>query len=98
MKRRILLTMTVVLATPLSWTLGRAQAAEKTLTVGAAVFTDTLRSGQGSFAAYSLSVQTNEPLVARDNKGALHPALATSWETIDPHHDALPSASGREVQ
>ena len=32
----------------------------------------------------SLLEQTNDPLIARDNAGALHPALATSWEQVDP--------------
>ena len=61
-----------------------AFAAEKTLTVGAAVFPDSLRSGTSSYASLSLLEQTNDPLLARDNKGDLHPALATSWEPIDP--------------
>ena len=63
---------------------GPALAADKILTVGAAVFPDSLRSGTSSFASLSLMTQTNDLLVARDNKGDLHPALATSWETIDP--------------
>jgi peptide/nickel transport system substrate-binding protein len=59
-------------------------AADKTLTVGASVFPDSLRSGTSSYASLSLLEQTNDPLLARDNKGDLHPALATSWEPIDP--------------
>ena len=35
-------------------------------------------------AATSSVAQTNDFLVARDDKGALQPALATSWEVIDP--------------
>src|SRR5258708_18854260 len=63
---------------------GPAIAADKILTVGAAVFPDSLRSGTSSFASLSLMTQTNDLLVARDNKGDLHPALALRWETIDP--------------
>jgi peptide/nickel transport system substrate-binding protein len=48
------------------------------------VFSDSLRSGTSSFASLSLMTQTNDLLVARDNKGDLHPALALRWETIDP--------------
>jgi peptide/nickel transport system substrate-binding protein len=62
---------------------GPAIAADKILTVGAAVFPDSLRSGTSSFASLSLMTQTNDPLVARDNKGDLHPALRP-LETIDP--------------
>jgi peptide/nickel transport system substrate-binding protein len=62
----------------------QALAADKVLTVAAAVFPDNLRPGTGSFASLSLLIQTNEPLIARDNKGDLHPALAKSWELIDP--------------
>ncbi len=63
---------------------GVARAADKTLTVGAAVFPDSLRSGTSSYASLSLLEQTNDPLIARDNRGALHPALATSWELTSP--------------
>src|SRR5580658_10311537 len=61
-----------------------ALAAEKVLTVGAAVFPDSLKPGIGSFASQSLLVQTNEQLVQRDAKGDPQPTLATSWEQIDP--------------
>jgi peptide/nickel transport system substrate-binding protein len=63
---------------------GSAFAGEATLTVGASVFPDSLRSGTSSYASLSLLEQTSDPLLARDNKGDLHPALATSWELIDP--------------
>jgi peptide/nickel transport system substrate-binding protein len=63
---------------------GPAFAADKTLTVGGSVFPDSLRSGTSSYASLSLLEQTNDPLIARDNKGDLHPALAVSWEAIDP--------------
>src|SRR5471030_2959757 len=59
-------------------------AADKVLTVAAAVFPDSLRAGTGSFASLSLLTQTNDPLVLRYNKGDLHPGLATKWEQIDP--------------
>ncbi len=59
-------------------------AAEKTLTIGAAIFPDNLRAGNLTYAALSLVAQTNDFLVTRDNKGDLQPALATSWEAIDP--------------
>src|SRR6202790_891998 len=81
MKRRPVLA---ALPAPLLALSGPAAAADKTLTVGAAVFPDSLRSGTSSFASLSLMTQTNDLLVARDNKGDLHPALALSWETIDP--------------
>ena len=61
-----------------------AQAAGKTLTVGAAIFPDNLRAGNLTYAATSLVAQTNDFLVARDDKGDLQPALATKWEQIDP--------------
>ena len=61
-----------------------ALAADKVLTVGAAVFPDSLRAGTSSFASLSLVSQTNDMLVMRDDKGDLHPGLATSWEAIDP--------------
>lgn len=64
-------------------TLLPARAAEKTLVVGASVFPQSLQTGQSSFAALSLTSQTNEPLVARDNAGRLHPCLAVRWEAID---------------
>jgi peptide/nickel transport system substrate-binding protein len=59
-----------------------AQAGEKTLTVGSAVFPDSLRPGISSFQALNLMIQTNEPLIARDNVGNLHPALAVSWKPV----------------
>jgi len=59
-------------------------AADKVLTVAAAVFPDSLRAGTGSFASLSLMTQTNDQLVIRDNKSELHPGLATKWEQIDP--------------
>jgi peptide/nickel transport system substrate-binding protein len=59
-------------------------AAGKTLTVGAAIFPDNLRAGNLTYAATSLVAQTNDFLVARDNKGDLQPALAVSWEGVDP--------------
>ena len=63
---------------------GPAIAAEKVLTVGASVFPDNLRSGASTYASLSLLMQTNDPLVARDNAGNLHPALAASWEQVAP--------------
>jgi len=81
MKRRPVLAALIV---PILVFGGPAFAADKTLTVGAAVFPDSLRSGTSSFASLSLMTQTNDPLVARDNKGELHPALAASWELVDP--------------
>ena len=78
MKRCFVLAVLGLMALP------RLAAAEKTLTIGAAVFPDSLRSGQSSYASLSLLEQTNDPLIARDNAGGLHPALATSWEAMDP--------------
>jgi peptide/nickel transport system substrate-binding protein len=83
MKRRTLLGLAVFFPPLLSR--GRAAlAADKTLTIGASVFPDSLRSGTSSYASLSLLQQTNDPLIARDNRGELHPALATSWELLDP--------------
>lgn len=79
MPRRLILALAALLVLG-----GAAFAAEQTLTVGASVFPDSLRSGTSSYASLSLLEQTNDPLIARDNKGDLHPALATSWEPIDP--------------
>ncbi|HEY0181813.1 MAG TPA: ABC transporter substrate-binding protein [Rhodopila sp.] len=83
MKRRPVLALAALLA-PLLATGVPAFAAGTTLTVGAAVFPDSLRPGVSSYASLSLLQQTNDPLLARDNRGDLHPALATSWEAIDP--------------
>ncbi|MBN9063306.1 MAG: hypothetical protein BGP06_04330 [Rhizobiales bacterium 65-9] len=58
-------------------------AAEKTLVVGASVFPQSLQTGQSSFAALSLTEQTNESLVGRDNLGKLHPGLAERWEAVN---------------
>ena len=59
-----------------------ASAADKTLTAGSSVFPDSLRSGISSFQSLNLMIQTNDPLVVRDNTGNLHPALALSWKQI----------------
>src|SRR5476651_392985 len=79
MKRRHFLALTAApaLARP-------AYAAGKTLTIGAAIFPDNLRAGNLTYAATSLVAQTNDFLVARDDSGALQPALALKWEAIDP--------------
>src|SRR5882757_7300673 len=61
-----------------------AAAADKVLTVAASVFPDNLKAGTLTYASLSLLAQTNDFLVTRDNKGDLQPALATSWEAIDP--------------
>jgi peptide/nickel transport system substrate-binding protein len=82
MKRRTVLALAAF--SPLLSRGEAAFAAEKTLTVGASVFPDSLRSGTSSYASLSLLEQTNDPLIARDNRGGLHPALATSWELLDP--------------
>jgi peptide/nickel transport system substrate-binding protein len=82
MKRRSALA--ALLASLLPVGVRSALAADKTLTIGAAVFPDSLRSGTSSYASLSLLEQTNDPLIARDNRGDLHPALATSWELTDP--------------
>jgi len=81
MNRKLLSSAVVVLAL---FTAGGAFAADKTLTVAAAVFPDNLRPGTGTYATLSLVAQTNDFLVTRDNKGDLQPHLATSWELIDP--------------
>jgi peptide/nickel transport system substrate-binding protein len=83
MKRRLVLGLTALLP-PLVALANSAFAGDKTLIVGASVFPDSLRSGASSYASLSLLTQTSDPLLARDNNGDLHPALAMSWETIDP--------------
>lgn len=60
-----------------------ASAAPTILTVGAAVFPDSLLPGISSFASESLLKQINEPLFARDNAGDLVPALATEATALD---------------
>ncbi|HEY4200634.1 MAG TPA: ABC transporter substrate-binding protein [Devosiaceae bacterium] len=73
-----------LLAMALSASLGfSAHAQEKVLTVGAAIFPQSLQTGQSNFAALSLTEQTNEALVSRDNAGQLSPGLALSWELLD---------------
>ena len=79
MKRRLFFALAALLAAS-----SPAFGADKVLTIGAAVFPDSLRAGTGSFASLSLMTQTNDPLILRDNKSDLHPGLATSWEQIDP--------------
>ncbi len=81
MNRKLLSSAVLVLAL---FTAGGAFAADKTLTVAAAVFPDNLRPGTGTYATLSLVAQTNDFLVTRDNKGDLQPHLATSWELVDP--------------
>ena len=83
MNRRPAAILAILVASLLA-TGGVAVAADKTLTIGAAVFPDNLRAGTGTYASLSLLAQTNDFLVTRDNKGDLQPALATSWEAIDP--------------
>lgn len=78
MKRRPFLLLPAVLAAH------PALAASKTLTVGAAIFPDTLKAGNLTYAALSLVAQTNDFLVARDDRGDIHPALAEKWAPVDP--------------
>jgi peptide/nickel transport system substrate-binding protein len=70
------LALSSVLALP-----GFAQ--DKVLTVGAAIFPQSLQTGQSNFAALSLIEQTNESLVARSNTGELSGGLAESWELVN---------------
>ena len=60
-----------------------ADAGERTLVVGAAAFPDSLSPAVASFAALSLTYQTMDPLVLRDDIGNLHPGLATQWQPRD---------------
>lgn len=83
MKRRDFLAFATPLAASFA-TGAPAFAADRVLNIAAAVFPDSLRAGTASFASLSLLNQTNEMLVSRDNKGDLHPTLATKWEQIDP--------------
>ncbi len=71
-----------------------AHAADKVLTVGAAIFPDNLRAGNLTYAATSLVAQTNDFLVPRDDKGDIQPALATRWEAVDPTTSASICAKG----
>jgi len=83
--RRRLSSSALAAAALASGVLGRprpAEAGDKTLTVGSAVFPDSLRPGISSFQSLNLMIQTNDPLIARDNVGNLHPALATSWQQV----------------
>ena len=58
-------------------------AAQKTVAVAVAGFPDSLRTGFSSFTALTLSIQTNDPLLIRENGGKLVPGLATRWEAVD---------------
>ncbi len=60
-----------------------AAAAGGMLTVGAAVFPDSLMPGSSSFASESLLKQVNEALFARDNDGNLVPSLALEAVQVD---------------
>src|SRR5476651_681204 len=83
MKRGFMHMLAILLAT-LFGSASDAAAADKVLTVAASVFPDNLKAGTLTYAGLSLVAQTNDFLVARDNRGDLQPALATSWEAIDP--------------
>lgn len=72
-----------VLATLAASALPHPASAASTLTIGAAVFPDSLLPGIPSFASESLLKQTNEPLFARDNAGDLVPTLALEAFQID---------------
>jgi peptide/nickel transport system substrate-binding protein len=80
---RLALTGTMV-GLALLATMAGARAEGGTLTVGAAGLPDTLDTGVSSFAALSLAFQTMDPLVKRDDLGALGPGLAVSWQALDP--------------
>ena len=58
--------------------------AAQTLTVGVQGLPDSLDTGVSSFAALNLAYQTMDPLVLRDDAGALLPGLAESWQASDP--------------
>jgi peptide/nickel transport system substrate-binding protein len=83
MKRPFLLALAALVFANVAFT-NTAHAADKVLTVGAAIFPDNLRAGNLTYAATSLVAQTNDFLVARDDKGDIGPALATKWEAVDP--------------
>ncbi len=55
-------------------------AAEKVLTIGAAIFPDSLSTSVSSFAALSLNLQTTDTLVRRNNDASLSEGLAVKWE------------------
>lgn len=59
-----------------------AIAQEKTLTVGAATFPDSLMTGVASFTSESLILQTYDPLVMRTDEGQFQPGLAERWEPL----------------
>lgn len=59
-----------------------ALAAEKTLYIGAAIFPDSLRTGQSSFASLCLNLQTTDALIRRNNDTSIEPGLALKWEPV----------------
>ncbi|MEO6625572.1 MAG: ABC transporter substrate-binding protein [Burkholderiaceae bacterium] len=56
----------------------------QTLSVGVQGLPDSLDTAVSSFAALNLALQTMDPLILRDDSGALEPGLAVSWQTPDP--------------
>jgi peptide/nickel transport system substrate-binding protein len=60
-----------------------AAQAQKAVTVAVAGFPDSLKTGFSSFTALTLSIQTNDTLMGRENGGKLVPALATKWEALN---------------
>ena len=56
----------------------------QTLSVGVQGLPDSLDTGVSSFASLNLALQTMDPLILRDDSGALEPGLAVSWQSPDP--------------
>jgi peptide/nickel transport system substrate-binding protein len=64
----------------------QAQKDKDMLVVGASLFTDSIAPSAGAYISLSLSSQTWEPLVARDDEDKLIPSLAERWEALSPTH------------
>jgi peptide/nickel transport system substrate-binding protein len=61
-----------------------AWAQDRVLTVAVQGLPDALLAGASSFASQSIMFQMIEPLVLNDDRGALLPGLAVSWQAEDP--------------
>lgn len=60
-----------------------AVAQDKVLNVGVATFPDSLQTGPNFYSSLSLTTQTNDPLIKRNNAGDIVPGLAERWEQLD---------------
>jgi peptide/nickel transport system substrate-binding protein len=62
---------------------GGAAAQQRQLVVAIPAFPDTLTPGFSSFTSLTMSLQTMDPLILRDEDGKLLPGLATEWRAVD---------------